>query len=88
MNISLSAHFERFVAEAVASGRFKSSSEVVREALRLLEEREMRLAALRREIQKGRLSGDPVPYDSDEIKRRCRSSPSSPTAAWPPTAEA
>ncbi len=37
-----------------------------------MEEREMRLAALRREIQKGRLSGDPVPYDPDEIKRRGR----------------
>ncbi len=72
MNVSLNAHFEKFVAEAVASGRFKSSSEVVREGLRLLEEREMRIAALRREIQKGRQSGDPVPYDPEEIKRRSR----------------
>ncbi len=72
MNVSLNAHFENFVAEAVASGRFKSFSEVVREGLRLLEEREMRIAALRRKIQKGRQSGDPVPYDPDEIKRRGR----------------
>ena len=72
MNASLNAHFERFVAEAVASGRFKSSSEVVREGLRPLEEREMRLAALRREIQKGRQGGDPVPYEPEEIKRRGR----------------
>lgn len=72
MNISLNAHFEKFVAEAVASGRFKSSSEVVREGLRLLEERETRLAALRREIVKGRQSGDPAPYDPEAIKRRGR----------------
>ncbi len=72
MNISLSAHFERFVAEAVASGRFKSSSEVVREALRLLEEREMRLTTLRRDFKKGRQSADPVPYEPEEIKRRGR----------------
>ena len=81
MNVSLNAHFEKFVAEAVASGRFKSSGEVVREGLRLLEEREMRIAALRREIQKGRQSGDPVPYEPEKIKRRGRSALSSPTAA-------
>lgn len=72
MNISLNAHFEKFVAQAVASGRFKSSSEVVREGLRLLEERETRLAALRREIEAGRASGKPVAYDPAAIKRRGR----------------
>jgi antitoxin ParD1/3/4 len=72
MNISLNAHFEKFVERAVASGRFKSSSEVVREGLRMLEEREIRLAALRREIEAGRKSGKPVPYDPDSIKRRGR----------------
>ena len=72
MNVSLNAHLEKFVAEAVASGRFKSSSEVVREGLRLLEEREIRIAALRWDIQKGRQSGDPVPYEPDEIQRRGR----------------
>lgn len=69
MNISLSPHFENFVAEILATGRFKSRSEIVREALRLLEERETRLMALRREIQAGRDSGEPVAYDPDAIKR-------------------
>ncbi len=72
MNISLNAHFEKFVEGAVASGRFKSFSEVIRQGLRLLEERELRLAALRREIRKGRQSGGPVPYDPEGIKRRGR----------------
>ena len=36
MNVSLNPHFERFVEEVVAGGRFKSSSEVIREGLRLL----------------------------------------------------
>jgi len=72
MNISLNPHFETFVADAVASGRFKSSSEVVREALRLLEERETRLNALKREIEAGRASGEPVPFDPEAIKRRGR----------------
>ena len=51
MNVSLNTHFERFVVEAVASGRFKSSSEVIREGLRLLEEREVRLMAVRRQLE-------------------------------------
>ena len=80
MNVSLNAHFEKFVAEAVASGRFKTSSEVVREGLRLLEERETRLAALRREIRKGRQSGDPVPFEPEEIKRRGREALETPQA--------
>ena len=40
VNISLTPELERFVAARVASGRYQSASEVVREGLRLLEERE------------------------------------------------
>ena len=72
MNVSLSAHLEKFVEEIVASGRFKSSSEVVREGLRLLEERETKLLALRREIEAGRASGAPVAFDPDAVKARGR----------------
>lgn len=39
-NIALTPHFDRFVRTKVTSGRYQSASEVVREALRLLEERE------------------------------------------------
>jgi len=38
MNVSLSQELERFVHQCVRSGRYKSASEVVREALRLLQE--------------------------------------------------
>lgn len=40
MNVSLTSELERFVSEKVESGRYNSASEVVREALRLLEERD------------------------------------------------
>jgi antitoxin ParD1/3/4 len=40
MNISLTPALDKFVADKVASGRYTSASEVVREALRLLEEQE------------------------------------------------
>ena len=57
MNVSLTPELERFVAECVASGRYRSASEVVRAGLRLLEEQEheqhMRLGALRADIAEG-----------------------------------
>jgi antitoxin ParD1/3/4 len=57
MNVSLTPHLEEYVRNKVESGLYNSSSEVVREALRLMEERdrlrEIRLEELRKEIQVG-----------------------------------
>ena len=57
MNVSLTPELERLVHEKVESGLYNSASEVVREALRLLRERDelqrMRLEELRREIRIG-----------------------------------
>lgn len=57
MNVSLTPELETMIHNKVQSGLYNSASEVVREALRLLEEqdriKEMRLEDLRREIQKG-----------------------------------
>jgi antitoxin ParD1/3/4 len=76
MNISLTPHFEELVKGKVESGLYNSVSEVVREALRLLEERdqlrELRLEELRREIQKGIDSGGATPLDMEDIKSRSR----------------
>ncbi len=47
MNVSIGARWEGFVEQAVKSGRYGSASEVVREGLRLVEEREAKLLALR-----------------------------------------
>jgi len=44
MNVSLTPELETFVQEKVRSGRYTSASEVVREALRLMEKRDQRLA--------------------------------------------
>ena len=72
MNISLTKHFEDFVASSVESGRFGSASEVVREALRLLEDREVALAALRRDLEAGRADldgGRTTEFDAEIIKQ-------------------
>jgi antitoxin ParD1/3/4 len=54
MNVSLTPELERFVVAKVDSGRYNSASEVVREALRLLEEhdqaRSVQIAAFNREL--------------------------------------
>jgi antitoxin ParD1/3/4 len=39
-NVNLTEHFDRFIEAGVTSGRFSNASEVVREGLRLLEQRE------------------------------------------------
>lgn len=46
MNVSLTPELDQYVAEKVASGRYTSASEVVREALRLMEERDQTREAL------------------------------------------
>ncbi len=71
MNVSLTPELEKLVQEKVASGLYNSASEVIRESLRLLHERdrvrEIRLEELRKEIQKGLASGQPEPLDMEVI---------------------
>ena len=66
-SFSLDDHFVDFLAEQVASGRYRSASEVVRAALRLLEERELQVAALREAVSLGFDSGPPEDFDFDEL---------------------
>lgn len=56
-SITLGQHFEAFIAQQVTEGRFASASEVVRAGLRLLEDDEKKLAALRLLLEDGEQSG-------------------------------
>ncbi|AZQ77885.1 MAG: type II toxin-antitoxin system ParD family antitoxin [Flaviflexus sp.] len=66
-SISLDDHFADFLAKEVASGRYGSVSEVVRAGLRLLEDQELHLAALRSALVEGEESGAPEEFDFDEF---------------------
>ena len=56
-SISLGNHFDQFVQARVSEGRFKNVSEVIRAGLRLLEEDENKVIALKKAIQDGIDSG-------------------------------
>jgi antitoxin ParD1/3/4 len=62
-SISLGDYFDNFIQSSISAGRFKNASEVVRAGLRLLEEEENKVLALREAIQEGIDSG--IAYDFD-----------------------
>src|SRR2546429_9763379 len=62
MNVSIGERWEQFVDQAVKAGRYGSASEVVREGLRLVEEREAKLTALRAIIDASIAAGGEGPH--------------------------
>lgn len=65
-SVSLGDHFESFVDEQVGSGRYGSASEVIREGLRLLEDNQSRLEALRAALIEGE-KGTPTDFDVEKF---------------------
>ncbi len=56
-SMTLGGHFDGFIAQQVAEGRYASASEVVRAGLRMLENNEQKLATLRSLLEEGEKSG-------------------------------
>jgi antitoxin ParD1/3/4 len=52
-SVSLGNHFEEFIESSIADGRFNNASEVIRAGLRLLEEEEHKIVALKSAIAEG-----------------------------------
>jgi antitoxin ParD1/3/4 len=81
MNISLTPRLEEMIREKIASGSYSSASEVVREALRLLELedqlRSLKLQRLRQDIREGLESGATTSFEPAKLKQAARQKRSS-----------
>lgn len=64
-SITLGQHFDAFISEQLKTGRYSSTSEVVRAGLRLLEESETRLSTLQKLLKEGEESSfEDYSYDA------------------------
>ncbi|NBX73637.1 MAG: type II toxin-antitoxin system ParD family antitoxin [Alphaproteobacteria bacterium] len=66
-SITIGDHFAAFIQQQVSAGRFGSASDVVRAGLRLLEDQEIRLGALRAALIEGEESGKPVRFNAHQF---------------------
>lgn len=71
-SISLGNYFDQFVSSQVSAGRYKNVSEVIRAGLRLLEDEENKVTALKNAIQKGLDSPRVENFDFDENLKRLK----------------
>lgn len=67
-SISLGNYFDQFVSNQVSNGRYKNVSELIRAALRLLENEESKIVAIRNAIQEGIDSGIAHDFDPEISK--------------------
>ncbi len=65
-SITLGSYFDQFIQSTLREGRYKNASEVVRAGLRLLEEEEQKIIALRHAIDQGIKSGFVEDFDPEE----------------------
>lgn len=71
-SVALGNYFEEFVRSIILEGRYKNASEVIRAGLRLLEERENKVKALRDAIQEGIDSGFVEDFDPDDFLKELK----------------
>lgn len=71
-SVSLGDHFATFIDDQVETGRYGSASDVVRAGLRLLEEHEAKVKALRDALIAGEESGKPRRFDNAAFLKRMR----------------
>lgn len=72
-SVSLGNYFDQFVSSQVSAGRYKNVSEVIRAGLRLLEDEESKVMALKKAIQEGLNSPRVENFDFDEHLTKLKS---------------
>lgn len=65
-SVALGTYFENFIRSSIAQGRYSNASEVVRAGLRLLEEQENKVIALKNAIDEGMSSGIAINFDPQQ----------------------
>ncbi len=68
-SFTLGEHWEVFMKNQIASGKYGSASELVRDGLRLLERRETKIAALQKAITEGFESGIAENFSMEELQK-------------------
>ena len=71
-SITLGNNFENFVQSRISVGRYKNASEVIRAGLRLLEEEESKVVALKQAIQEGIESGIEEDFDPEQFLQKLK----------------
>jgi len=66
-SVELGDEIAQFVSSQVRSGRFGSASEVIRAGIRMLQDQETKMAALRAALKDGEESGKPAAFDIDRF---------------------
>lgn len=69
---ALGEHFEKLMTDLIKAGRYQSKSEILRDGLRAIEDRETKLQNLRDAVQKGIDSGPSIPADEVFAEMRAR----------------
>jgi antitoxin ParD1/3/4 len=71
-SFNIGDHFEEFIAAQVQRGRYGSASEVIRASLRLLEQEEQNMEALRQALIEGENSGESTALDMEAIRSKAK----------------
>lgn len=71
-SFNLGDHFDNFIAAQIKSGRYGNASEVLRASLRLMEQEEQKLQALRQALIDGEKSGESTPLDIEQIRQKAK----------------
>ena len=73
-SVELGEEIAGFVSNQVQSGRYGSASEVIRAGIRLLQDQDTKMEALRETVKEGEISGAAVPFDIDQFIKARKSS--------------